>query len=106
MKPGLGGAAWVRGGTKCFWRAGPGFKIVLFSGFFSGSFSLARPALIKACCRVVVIEKETESLLEFLPKDNMKDKILIIEDEPAIADNISYALMTEGFEPIHCPTGR
>ena len=35
----------------------------------------------------------------------MKDKILIIEDEPAIADNIAYALKTEGFEPIHCPTG-
>jgi len=32
--------------------------------------------------------------------------ILIAEDEPAIAENISYALTTEGFEPVVCPTGR
>ncbi len=35
----------------------------------------------------------------------MKQKILIIEDEPAIVDNISYALKTEGFETIWCGTG-
>ncbi|MFC1851211.1 two-component system response regulator CreB [candidate division CSSED10-310 bacterium] len=35
----------------------------------------------------------------------MRQKILIIEDEPAIADTITYALQTEGFEPIWCPTG-
>ena len=28
----------------------------------------------------------------------MKPKILIVEDEQAIADNIQYALETEGFE--------
>lgn len=35
----------------------------------------------------------------------MPQKILVIEDEPAIADNITYALKTEGFEPIWCTTG-
>lgn len=35
----------------------------------------------------------------------MPHKILVIEDEPAIADNITYALKTEGFEPIWCTTG-
>ncbi len=30
----------------------------------------------------------------------MKQNILIIEDEPSIADNISYVLETEGFNPI------
>lgn len=33
-------------------------------------------------------------------------KILIIEDEPAIADTLVYALKTEGFEPHWCTTGR
>jgi two-component system, OmpR family, catabolic regulation response regulator CreB len=32
-------------------------------------------------------------------------KILIIEDEPSIADNIIYALRTEGFEPCYAGTG-
>ncbi len=32
--------------------------------------------------------------------------ILIVEDEPSIAENIEYSLQTEGFCPIHCPTGR
>lgn len=32
--------------------------------------------------------------------------ILIIEDEPAIADTIVYALKTEGFTPQWCGTGR
>ncbi|MDH3974842.1 MAG: two-component system response regulator CreB [Deltaproteobacteria bacterium] len=35
----------------------------------------------------------------------MKKKILIVEDEPSIADNITYALSTEGFEPLWCGTG-
>ena len=35
----------------------------------------------------------------------MSDKILVVEDEPAIADNISYALSTEGFEVVWCTTG-
>ncbi|MCP4346244.1 MAG: two-component system response regulator CreB [Desulfobacterales bacterium] len=34
----------------------------------------------------------------------MKSKILIVEDEPAIADNIQYALETEGFETV-CHSG-
>lgn len=32
-------------------------------------------------------------------------KILIIDDEPSIVDNISFALETEGFSPISCATG-
>ncbi len=35
----------------------------------------------------------------------MPDRILVVEDEPAIADNITYALSTEGFEVTWCPTG-
>jgi two-component system catabolic regulation response regulator CreB len=33
-------------------------------------------------------------------------KILIVEDEPAIAENISYALETDGFDVVWCSTGR
>ena len=33
-------------------------------------------------------------------------RILVIEDEPSILDNITYALQTEGFEPICCGTGK
>ncbi len=33
-------------------------------------------------------------------------KILVIEDEPSIADNILYALKTEGFVPTWAQTGR
>ncbi len=32
-------------------------------------------------------------------------KILVVEDEPSIADNIAYALSTEGFAPVRCATG-
>jgi len=33
-------------------------------------------------------------------------RILVIEDEAAIADTLVYALRTEGFSPIWCSTGR
>lgn len=33
-------------------------------------------------------------------------RILVIEDEPAIADTLVYALRTEGFLPAWCATGR
>jgi two-component system, OmpR family, catabolic regulation response regulator CreB len=33
-------------------------------------------------------------------------RILIVEDEPAIADTLIYALKTEGFAPVWCATGR
>jgi two-component system catabolic regulation response regulator CreB len=33
-------------------------------------------------------------------------KVLIVEDEPAIADTIHYALETEGFAPVVAPTGQ
>ncbi len=36
----------------------------------------------------------------------MAKRILVIEDEPAIAENITYALATEGFEPVWRATGR
>jgi two-component system catabolic regulation response regulator CreB len=35
----------------------------------------------------------------------MKPRILIVEDEPGIADTIQYALRTDGFEPLWCATG-
>jgi two-component system catabolic regulation response regulator CreB len=35
----------------------------------------------------------------------MATRILIVEDEPAIADTLTYALATEGFEPVWCSTG-
>jgi two-component system catabolic regulation response regulator CreB len=34
-----------------------------------------------------------------------KPVILLVEDEPAIADTLIYALSTEGFEPVWCATG-
>lgn len=36
----------------------------------------------------------------------MPPRILIIEDEPAIADTLSYALATDGFEAVWCATGQ
>ena len=35
----------------------------------------------------------------------MAQRILVVEDEPAIADTITYALRTEGFEVAWCSTG-
>ncbi len=35
-----------------------------------------------------------------------RPRILVIEDEPAIADTLLYALRTEGFAPEWCGTGR
>jgi two-component system catabolic regulation response regulator CreB len=35
----------------------------------------------------------------------MKPRILVVEDEPGIADTIRYALATDGFEPTVCTTG-
>ncbi|HEY1111275.1 MAG TPA: two-component system response regulator CreB [Opitutaceae bacterium] len=35
-----------------------------------------------------------------------RPRILIVEDEPAIADTLVYALRTEGFEPVWRATGR
>lgn len=36
---------------------------------------------------------------------NMQTKVLIVEDEPAIADTLQYALETEGFIPVITTTG-
>jgi two-component system catabolic regulation response regulator CreB len=35
-----------------------------------------------------------------------KPIILVVEDEPGIADTIQYALASEGFEPVCCASGR
>jgi len=35
----------------------------------------------------------------------MKPRILIVEDEPGIADTLQYALRTDGFEPLWAATG-
>jgi two-component system, OmpR family, catabolic regulation response regulator CreB len=35
----------------------------------------------------------------------MKPRILVVEDEPGIADAIRYALSSEGFDPVWCATG-
>jgi two-component system catabolic regulation response regulator CreB len=35
----------------------------------------------------------------------MRPVILIVEDEPGIADTLQYALRTDGFEPLWCATG-
>ncbi len=37
---------------------------------------------------------------------NSRQKILVVEDEAAIADTILYALRTEGYEPVWRTTGR
>lgn len=37
---------------------------------------------------------------------NPRQTILVVEDEPAIAETIIYALKTEGFEPVWKTTGR
>ncbi len=39
------------------------------------------------------------------PGVTQQRRILIVEDEPSIADTLVYALRTEGFEPVHCLTG-
>ena len=33
----------------------------------------------------------------------MKPRILIVEDEPAISDNIQFVLESEGLKPFGCP---
>ncbi len=35
----------------------------------------------------------------------MRPRVLIVEDEPGIADTLQYALRTDGFEPAWCATG-
>jgi two-component system catabolic regulation response regulator CreB len=41
-----------------------------------------------------------------LPADDaMKRRILVVEDEPSILENILYSLGTEGFDATGCPTG-
>jgi len=42
--------------------------------------------------------------IQRVPVTEGAQKILIVEDEPSIADNISYALTSEGYETILCST--
>jgi two-component system catabolic regulation response regulator CreB len=39
------------------------------------------------------------------PDLTMRPRILVVEDEPAIADTIVYALSTDGFDPVWCASG-
>ena len=39
------------------------------------------------------------------PSSPARTRILVVEDEPSIADNIVYALESEGFQPTACATG-
>lgn len=38
-------------------------------------------------------------------RESMKKRILVVEDEPSILENVLYSLETEGFEPRGCGTG-
>ncbi|MEY4483907.1 MAG: two-component system response regulator CreB [Verrucomicrobiota bacterium] len=40
------------------------------------------------------------------PTSSLRPRILIVEDEPSIADNILYSMESEGFESTVCNTGR
>jgi two-component system catabolic regulation response regulator CreB len=39
------------------------------------------------------------------PSSLSRTRILVVEDEPSIADNILYAMESEGFQPLACSTG-
>ncbi len=40
-----------------------------------------------------------------MPNAHQRPRILVVEDEPSIADNIVYSLESEGFATVVCPTG-
>lgn len=40
-----------------------------------------------------------------MPNAHQRPRILVVEDEPSIADNIVYSLESEGFVTVVCPTG-
>lgn len=40
------------------------------------------------------------------PTSSLRPRILIVEDEPSIADNILYSMESEGFESAVCNTGK
>ena len=35
----------------------------------------------------------------------MKSRVLVVDDDPALAEMLTIVLRTEGFEPLVCPTG-
>lgn len=41
-----------------------------------------------------------------LERDEPRQRVLVVEDEPALVDSISYALEVEGFEVVSASTGR
>ena len=56
--------------------------------------------------RTMIAGRELQATLPLGDRrDTMKPRILVVEDEPAIADTIVYALSTDGFEPDWCATG-
>ncbi len=52
------------------------------------------------------IALRTCSLIQCRVMENPQPTILVVEDEPAIADTITYALETDGMESRWCSTGR
>src|SRR5512138_1097961 len=40
------------------------------------------------------------------PTEFAHPRILLVEDEPAIAETVTYALSTDGFDPVWCATGQ
>ncbi len=40
------------------------------------------------------------------PSEFSHPRILLVEDEPAIAETVTYALSTDGFDPVWCATGQ
>ena len=53
----------------------------------------------------IVTKPLTAYRLTAKSRSAMHPPILLVEDEPSIADNIVFALETDGFEPIWCSTG-
>ncbi|HWR59333.1 MAG TPA: two-component system response regulator CreB, partial [Thermodesulfovibrionales bacterium] len=54
----------------------------------------------------IVLTLEASKYQHSNKEERMRRRILVVEDEPSISDNIVYALSTEGFDPVPCGTGR
>src|SRR5439155_24364115 len=65
------------------------------------SASTTTPASVTSRSKVSCQSNEPTTLVV-----SMKPRILIVEDEPGIADTLQYALRTEGFAPHWCATGQ
>ncbi len=71
------------------------------------SLRLVAKALEWALSMHLPIRPVPSMLIAFSPfmTNLRKQRILIVEDEPSILDNIAYSLETEGFDPVGCTTG-